>query len=163
MLDPEKLRQGYFDSLEQQKEGQQRQRALLKTLHKKMRNLEQQRQKLTEVYLDIEIGLTKQEYLEQKNRIESQMRAIQKDIETIQNTMPVIPSPMDFETLESFANEIQDLLEQNVDPSDKDKRLILEILHAKVIVAEDGGIKVEGWFAGNEDKTGKLSNASRYS
>ncbi len=54
--------------------------------------------------------------------------------------------------METFAAEVRERLAGNYDPSPEEKRQILELLHVRVWIGIDGGVRVSGWF-GQEDET----------
>ena len=102
LKDPEKLREGYEASLEQQKEAYSRQQAHMETLKKKAMKLEQSKQNLNTAYIDPEIKMTKTEYLEQKARIDDELKIINDEID--KNSIPLInlPSLAELQTIETF-------------------------------------------------------------
>jgi hypothetical protein len=147
LMEPARLRQGYEDSLAQQEDTAQRQRAHLETLSRKAPSLEQMRRNLTTAYLDPDIKLTKAEYLEQKELVDSELAELLEEIERIEQELASIPTPADLETLEAFASAIRDLIASEGRITPEQKRDILEMLHVKVMISkQDEEIKIEGWF-----------------
>ena len=159
LLNPEVLEQGYLESLERQEIAQKRQRAHLETLNQKCINLKKQRENLTAAYLDPEIGLTKNEFVEQKARIDRELKEVLDEISSLEKELEAIPTPAEFETLQRFAEKIRVRLENNIDPTPQEKKKLIELFHIKVWVPVDGKITVTGWLDGRND--GELPSASR--
>jgi Recombinase zinc beta ribbon domain len=151
LRDPDMLRKGYHDSLQQQEYARARQTALLETLRKGVIKLEKERQKLTELYLDPDMNMTKNEYYEQKTRIDDHIKATLKEIEEKEAELASVPSKADLETLEIFASKIRVRLAENYVPSLQEQRQLFELLHIKVILGLDGTIKVNGWYKDEND------------
>ena len=159
LLDPERLVKGYRQSFEQQQEATARQRAHLETLHSQLGKFEKQRTNLNAMYIDPEIELTKGEYIEQKERIEKGATETTRDIERLQEELAGIPTPVELESIEIFSKKIRARLEGDADPPDTEKRKILDLLHVKAWIGEDGSVEVTGWFD-NRDRVGLMHNTS---
>jgi site-specific DNA recombinase len=147
LLHPEVVRSGYLNALESQRESTRRQREHLEALRRKVFALEQQRQNLTTAYLDPDLSMTKKEYIEQRSRIDHELKYLYLDVERYENEIEVVPTPAELETLEIFAAEIRKRLKENEDPSDEEKRKLFELLHVKVMVDGEGEIEVSGWIS----------------
>jgi site-specific DNA recombinase len=149
LQDPLRLRKGYEESLEQQKLSHARQRSHLETLNKRRIKLEQSRQNLNAAYIDPDITMSKAEYVEQKQRIDDELKSIEAEVADIQKDLAYIPSPAELETLEAFSAEVCERLEL-VEMRSEDKRKIFELLHVKVFVSESGMVRIDGWFNAHE-------------
>jgi site-specific DNA recombinase len=158
LLNPQSLREGYEQTIEQEKQKQVRQLQHLETLQVAMDKLKAKKQRLQEIYLDPDIGMTKTDYLEEKEAIDTQITSVNADIEKVSSDLQRIPSPEDLESLEKFARKIIDVLGGNLNISLHDKRQIMQMLNLKVLISRDGRIKLEGWFAPERD--GLLSTSS---
>lgn len=145
LLDPESLRRGYGESLERQQAKLASQRAQLETLDRVMQRLNQQLVNLTKLLIDPEIQLSKQEYLAQRTAIEAELRIVEKDRQALQNELDTYDNLSALESLEAMASQIKEYLEGDIEPSQEDKRMILEMLHVRVIVHHDK-IRLTGWF-----------------
>ena len=145
LLDPNSLRQGYEKSLDQQQENLSRQRNHLDTLNKKLQNLKNQRQKLTNSYLDPEIPLSRGEYIEEKTRIDGVIQQQQSDIELLELQLETFPLPGDFDDIEEFTEKISlGINVINIMPDQK--RKILDMLHVKVFLDSESSVRLDGWF-----------------
>ena len=145
LKNPETLRQGYLESLEQQKATQTRQRAHLETLQRRVIKLEQQKRNLTRAYTDPDISLTKREYIEQKDEVDRELSDLAKAIAEVQAGLETIPTPAELESLEIFAKQVRESLElDRLTP--EDKRKVLKMLHVKVIISPEGCVRIDGWF-----------------
>jgi len=123
----------------------------LETLRKGIIKLEKERQKLTELYLDPDINMTKLEYNEQKTRIDDQIKSTVKEIEEKESELASVPSPADLETLEIFASKIRVRLAENYVPPPQEQRYLFELLHIKVDLGLDGTIRVNGWYRDEDE------------
>ena len=147
LSDPDTLRRGYFESLEQQQSTQARQRGLLEELNRTAIKLELRRQNLTTAYTDPEIRMTKTEYLSQRKLIDDELENIAGRVEELTGEIGEIPTPAEFDNLEAFAREVCSELPQSGDdlPSE-DKRRILELLNVTVWVSKEGNVRLDGRF-----------------
>jgi site-specific DNA recombinase len=151
LLDPEQLRRGYKDSLEEQAKQTKRQRAHLETLGRQLVSLEQKRYNLTTAYVDPDIQLTKQEYIEQKVLIDTEHEALQRKIARIEDQLARVPTPASLETLDKFASEIRRRLKHEDAVTPQMKRKILDQLHVKITINPDRSFRIDGWFGAGVD------------
>ncbi|MCI0563797.1 MAG: recombinase family protein [Nitrososphaera sp.] len=151
LLDPKRLREGYEQSLKQQKATRARDRAHLETLQRKLIKLEQQLQNLTTAYIDPDIRLPKEEYKAQRTRINVEIKDVKEQIKELETELARVPEPAELEALEVFAAEIRERLNGNYDPAPAEKRKLLEMLHVTVILGLEGSVRVEGWFTPKSD------------
>jgi site-specific DNA recombinase len=146
LMEPEQLKQGYLEALEQQKLTISRQMGLLSTLKERLFKYEKQRQNLTALYIDPDMGMTKDDYLEQKGRIDNECKSISAEIEQVEIDIKNAPLPMGYEDLATFSQVVREGLEANEEPKPEDKRLILDSLHVRIILDGVGNCKITGWF-----------------
>jgi site-specific DNA recombinase len=146
LLDPENLKSGYKSSLEQQKATHNRHRRRLEVLKRASHKIEQKRDKLLKAYLDPDIQLTKTEFLKQREQLDHEAANTDDEIQAMEEQLSAFELPPEYETIELFAREIREQLETAGSLKPQDKRKILELLHVKVFIAEDGKIWLEGWF-----------------
>ncbi len=151
LLEPERLREGYKASIEQQKNTHAREIAHLESLRKAFVHCKEERNNLTALYIDPEIKITRMEYIEQKTRIDDEIKRINNDIEIVEKRIPNVPLPGDFDNLDTFASKIRERLFDARKIKPEDKRKILELLHVKVILGTDSSIRLEGWFGKDSD------------
>jgi hypothetical protein len=72
-----------------------------------------------------------------------------------------LPTREDFASLKAFDQEIRERITSNDwEPAPENRRRILELLHARVVVGTDRKIRLEGWFE-NFDNSSKSSNRVR--
>jgi site-specific DNA recombinase len=152
------LREGYEQSMEQEKQKQSRQLQYLETLQNGIEKLKAKREKLQAIYLDPDAGMTKAEYLELKMPVDEQIKVASLEAEIAAQELQRVPSPDDLKSLEEFAANILSALGNNFDISPQDKRQIMQMLNLKVLISTNGDIKLEGWFAPEVD--GLLSMSS---
>ncbi|MDF1499314.1 MAG: recombinase family protein [Anaerolineales bacterium] len=146
LLDPDNLRKGYEESLEQQQATTKRQRLRLETLERARQKHEKKGANLMTAYLDPDIQLTKTEYLQQRTAIEDELKTLDAEIDEIRTQLASVAAPPEFETIEAFAGEVREQLEGADDLSPPEKRKILELLHVRVFIPEEGELWLEGWF-----------------
>jgi site-specific DNA recombinase len=142
--DPVSLFKGYEASLERQREAQARQRAHLEILCGEVVKLEQKGKNLTSAYIDPDIPLTREEYIEQKTVIEDKLKGLKQEIEGLEQALGELPAPVDPVTLQEFTSKVKKGLELN--PPKETKRKILELLHVKAVISPVGQIRLDGWF-----------------
>jgi site-specific DNA recombinase len=160
LLNPQLLREGYEQSMEVEKQKQARQLQYLEHLQTGIEKLKAKKEKLQAIYLDPDLGMTKQEYLELKTPIDDQIQDAISEVEKTSKEIQHIPSPEDLETLEQFAAKMVTALGNNVEISPQDKRQIMQMLNIKVLMSGDGTIKMEGWVAAESE--GLLSMSSEH-
>ena len=102
--------------------------------------------RLQQVYLDPDIGMSKDEYLEEKQLIEDAISEAQGDIERIEKELSHVPSQDDLVQLEEMAGRIVEALGENLDIPDTEKRRIMELLNIKVLISPDEKMKLTGFF-----------------
>ncbi len=161
LLDPGKLREGYEGSLEQQEQTRARHKSHMETLQRQLVKLEKEQTNLTEIYVDPDIQMTKGEYLEQKARIEAEKASVIRELDQLKEELQNLPTIADLETLEIFAKKIRNRLDGNYDPTPEEKRKILDLLHAKIWIGNDGRVTVSGWFDVDERDSSCLSSTTR--
>jgi hypothetical protein len=128
------------------KEKESRNIKHLEALESGIQKLLNKRTRLQQVYLDPEIGMSKDEYLQEKRLIEDQIHAAEEDIERIQKDLSHVPSEDDLVQLEEMAAQFTEALGDNLDIPDPEKRRILELLNIKVLISPDRKIKLTGFF-----------------
>jgi site-specific DNA recombinase len=146
LLDPQRLLCGYEESRKQHLRDSERHRQRIRTLDGRLARLRKARSKLTSTYIDPEIRLKKTEYIEQKDRLDTDIEAVQREIERLDDLLGSIPTPADLETLESFTNQIRTVLTDTPELTEETKREILAAIHLRVFVKPDGALRIEGWF-----------------
>jgi site-specific DNA recombinase len=146
LLDPENLRQGYNQSLEQEQATHKLQLAHLATLRQAVVKLDERQHNLIAAYTDPDIRLTKDEYLIQRDQIETSRKQVKAEIEALDKSLASIPSTLEFETLEAFSAEVRKSLNNEHTLTPEEKRWVLQLLHVKVFLSSDGTVRLEGWF-----------------
>jgi site-specific DNA recombinase len=146
LFDPQSLRRGYKKMMEAEEGRQSRQIKHLEVLQVGVEKLLNKRSRLQAVYLDPDIGMSKDEYLAEKKLLEDQLKATQEEVEKIEKELSHIPSEDDLVQLEELAGRITEALGYNLDIPEAEKRRIMELLNIKVILTPDKEIKLEGFF-----------------
>ena len=154
LLHPASLRKGYEKMMEEE-EKQSRQIKHLETLQAGIEKINAKRARLQAVYLDPDIGMTKEEYLNEKKILDEQLGTLEEDIERIKKELAKIPTEQDLKNVEQMAFRVRELLESNLEIANQDKRKIMEMLNLKVLITPDRKMKIEGWFT--PENTGLLS------
>jgi site-specific DNA recombinase len=147
LMEPERLREGYEDSLAQQTDSTHRLEEHLETLHRRAKSLEEMRRNLTAAYVDPDVKMTKTEYLEQKEQVDREVAELTSETDRVKKELAAVPVPADLETLEAFASTIRELIVNEEGITPQQKRQILEMLHVRVLIdSQAGELKIEGWF-----------------
>ncbi len=123
----------------------------LESLYKGIEKLQNKRSRLQAIYIDPNIGMTKEEYLSEKKLIDNQIRSAQEDIARIEKELSKVPTEADLVNLEKMADKIVRALGNNLDISPEDKRKVIVMLNLKVLISADKTIKVEGYFTLEND------------
>lgn len=158
IMDINGLREGYQEALKQDEAMRERQQAHLETLERAAIRLEQKRDNLTKAYIDPDLHMSKAEYVKQKAAIENELKEVAEEISEIQADLQSMRTSDELQTLEVFAVEMRQTIEQDIDPDPHEKRRILEMLHVRVLIDPDGKHRVKGWFKPNSN--GVLSTTS---
>jgi len=91
--------------------------------------------------------MEKEDFIEQKQLVEKEIKSIQARIKEINSLLAKIPSLEDLKSLEEFTAEIRErLLDTNWQPTLENKRWILDKLNIKVIVRDGRCIKLTGYL-----------------
>ena len=159
LLNPGSLRRGYEKMMEKEQEKQGRNIKHLEAMQAGVEKLLAKRSRLQQVYLDPDIGMSKEEYLAEKKLLDDQIRSLQEDMDRIGQELSKIPTEADLVNLEEMAEKIVTSLGNNLDIPEEAKRKVLELLNVKVIISPDKEVKVEGWFS--SETNGFISQPSR--
>lgn len=146
LLDPDNLRRGYQENLDQQTARQKRQRRRLEILERARLKHDQKRSNLMVAYLDPDLQLTKAEFLQQRELIDREIESVDREIGRLTEELAVVEVPPELETIDAFAGIVRSQLEDHGDLTRQEKRRILELLHVRVFIPEEGELWLEGWF-----------------
>lgn len=147
LLHPEALREGYKQSFEEQKTNIEKKKTLIHALGQKLDKTKRYRGNLNMAFVDPDIKMTKEEYLDQKELIEVEEKEIQEKLQRAHFEIKNLPKFVEVDTLETFAKEIvAGLLPEDGEVPKKRKREILEMMHINVILFPDSTVQLEGWI-----------------
>jgi hypothetical protein len=146
--------------IESEKEKEFRNIKRLEVLNEGIQKLLAKRARLQAVYLDPDIAMSKDEYLEEKLLIEDAIVEAQGDLEQIEKELSHVPSEDDLVQLEEMASRMVEALGYNLDIPETEKRRILKLLNIKVLISPDRKIKLTGFFC--SPGNGVLSAMSGY-
>jgi site-specific DNA recombinase len=158
LLDPSSLRDGYNKALEKEHASHRRQLELREVIEREIGKLEQMQRNLTTVYTDPEIKMTRAEYLEQRNRIQTDLQNAAAKLQEVEAQLSNLPTLEEYESLECFAEQIKERLTgEDWQPTPINKRRIFELLNLKIYVDFNGTGRITGWFG---DSIGFLYQSS---
>jgi hypothetical protein len=146
LLEPGNLHEGYEQALEKEFNSQRRQRILLEKYNSSIGKLEQRKANLIRAYTDPEIGMTKGEFLVERAKIDSEIQAVAERVQEIESRISDLPTQEELESLERFEEIRIKLTSQDWQPTDENKRKVLEMLNIQVYVGLDYSGKITGWF-----------------
>ena len=147
LLHPESLKEGYEQALEQERVAQTRQREILEKLYLELDKLQKTLQNLTDAYADPDIDMSKSEFIAHRVKIDNEKNGLGERVREIEAELSNLPTPEEFESLEQFAIEVKErLTSDHWQPSLRNKRQILELLHVRVILDRNGDGRIVGWF-----------------
>lgn len=147
LLDPASLKDGYNQALEHERTTNSRQLELKEILYKEVGKLEQMQRNLTAAYTDPDVKMTKPEYLEQRAKIQAELKNAAGKLQETEAQLSNLPSLEEYESLERFAEQIKERLTgAEWQPTPANKRRVLELLHIRVNLSYNGEGRITGWF-----------------
>jgi site-specific DNA recombinase len=147
LLDPASLRDGYTQAVEHERAANGRQLELREILYREVGKLEQTQKNLTIAYTDPEIKMTRTEYLEQRAKVQADLKNAAGKLQEIEAQLSNLPTLDEYESLERFAEQIKERLTgAEWQPTPANKRRVLELLHLRVYLSYDGSGRITGWF-----------------
>ncbi len=162
IMEPEKLLDGYQLSHEQSQAKLQQKQEHLRTLHDAREKVKKNRTQLTIIYSDVDLGMTKDEYLESRLILNQELENIEAQIAEVEAEISSIPTHVDLATFRDFTAEIREYVTGNIEPPPADKRRMLELLNIKVWIDENGEIELTGSFPKNQGDDGLLPHSSTH-
>ena len=145
LLEPASLRDGYTQALEHERAANGRQLEMRENLYKEVGKLEQTQKNLITAYTDPDVKMTKAEYLEQRAKIQIELKSVSTRLRGIEVQLSNLPSPEEYESLGRFAEEIKKRV-TGMQPTPANKRHVLELLHVQVMLNYNGTGSITGWF-----------------
>jgi site-specific DNA recombinase len=152
--DPDKLRRGYVASVARQQDAQVKTRAHLEQLERGRAKQEQKLENLAAMYVDPDMKMSKTEYLRQKALIDLELAEVNVKAERASTELAKVPTAQSVEAFDRFTAAIRRRLKANRAPTNDQKRQLMELLHVTVWIAPDGGRRVDGWFAVENEQPG---------
>jgi hypothetical protein len=147
LLDPQSLRDGYTQALEHERSANIRQLEMREILFKEVGKFEQMQKNLTGAYTDPDVKMTRTEYLEQRAKIQADLKDASSRLQEIEAQLSNLPSLEEYESLERFSEEIKARLTGvEWQPTPANKRRVLELLHLRVYLSYSGEGRITGWF-----------------
>jgi site-specific DNA recombinase len=147
LLDPASLKDRYTQALEHEQAANGRQLELREVLYREVGKLEQMQRNLTGAYTDPDVKMTKTEYLEQRAKIQANLKDASNRLQEVEAQLSNLPSLEEYESLERFAEEIKERLTgAEWQPTPANKRRVLELLHVRIYLNYNGDGRITGWF-----------------
>jgi site-specific DNA recombinase len=147
LLDPTSLKDGYMKAVEQERAANGRQLELREILYREVGKLEQTQKNLTTAYTDPDVKMTRTEYLEQRTKIQTEIKTASTKLQEIEAQLSNLPTMEEYESLERFSEEIKERLTgKGWQPTPANKRRVLELLHLRVYLSYNGTGRITGWF-----------------
>lgn len=148
LLEPEQLRKGYEQTRIKAREGQARELSLKDELTRNFSKLETRKQNLLKAYTDPDIGLSKAEFISQRQMIDTELESTTERLREIDSHLSQTASPIEFDSIERFSREIRSrLTDDDWKPTPVNMRKIIDLLHARVMITADGKAVLDGWFS----------------
>lgn len=146
LLDPVSLRDGYKKAVEYERSSNERQFELREIYYKEVVKLELTLKNLNSAYTDPDIKMTKTEYIEQRDKVRSELKELSIKLKKADEQLSNLPSLDEYENIEKFSSEIKkQLSDSEWKPTPENKRKILELLHVQVWINNGQG-RITGWF-----------------
>jgi len=146
LMDPQNLKQGYDEALEQERKIHSKQLDMREFIRKDITKYQKMMENLTRAYTDPDIQMTKLEYQEQRARLANDLKTAKERLSEVESQLANIPTPEEYANLDRFAEEIKNRITRpDWQPTPANKRRIMELLHARVMLDGMGG-RIVGWF-----------------
>lgn len=146
LMNPDNLKAGYEEALEQERKTHSRQLEMREIIRKDVAKLQKMMENLTRAYTDPDIQMSKIEYQEQRARYANELKTAKERLTEVESELANIPTPEEYANLDRFAEEIKRrITNPEWQPTPANKRRIMELLHARVLLDGDGG-RIVGWF-----------------
>ncbi|TDA63904.1 MAG: hypothetical protein D9V45_12925 [Chloroflexi bacterium] len=146
LMDPQNLKEGYDQALEQERKAHSKQLEMREIIRKDITKFQKMMENLTRAYTDPDIQMTKLEYQEQRARLAIDLKTAKERLSEVESQLSDIPTPEEYANLDRFAEEIKRRITgPDWQPTPANKRRIMELLHARVILDGDNG-HIVGWF-----------------
>lgn len=150
LRNPESMRDGYNRALEKEQSGRARQLKVKEEYLQTIGKLEKRKEKARRAFYDPDMDITKEQYLNDIAQIDFELNDVKDKLTLIESRLSDLPTPEELESLIVFAYKIRErLVDPEFTPTQENKRKILDILHSKVYLNEDGTGRVKGWFDGD--------------
>lgn len=159
--EPEQLLQGYQSAQEHSGVRLEQKHEQLKTLHGALEAVKTKRAQLTFIYSDPEVQMSREEFLELRLQLNTELEEIEKQIEDLEVEIASMPTPADLKTFTNFTAEIREYTLGNIEPTVADKRRLLELLNVKVWLDQGEIVSITGNFPKNPVSDGLLSSESK--
>ncbi|MBI9049075.1 MAG: hypothetical protein JEZ00_06640, partial [Anaerolineaceae bacterium] len=145
LLQPETLNEGYKQALELEKKANGRQFQQKEKMLKKVEKLKQTLQNLTMAYTDPEIKMERVEYIEQREKIQADLKTTNDELIILESQLSNIPTLHRYESLSRFADEIKERISTDKwNPTSENIRQIFELLKIRVHLSDDGTGRITG-------------------
>lgn len=147
LSEPDKLESGFKAAREEQINKSKLQTKDLKKSNISIDKLNQTLHNLNNAYIDPDIKITKNEYLEQRSKLEIAIQAERKKILSIEAQIQKIPTKEELKDIGKFSKAIRErLTSTDWSPTPKNKKDILEMLDVRVYLSDDGTARIDGSF-----------------
>jgi len=147
LLNPEYLLHGYQENLAQIEAERLKIQRQSTVIQDKINKLESTKNNLLLAYADPELLISKEEFLKQRLVIEAEMDELQKQVVALEQKDYNGPSEKELLSIQEYSAAIQArIIDEQWQPTQKNIRQVLELLHVIVYVNKEGSIRIEGWF-----------------
>lgn len=144
---PEKLEAGFKAAHEEQANKSKLDTKDLKKSYASIDKLNQMLQNLNSAYIDPDIKITKNEYQEQRSKIENAIQIERKKILSIEAQIQKFPTREELKDIGKFSRAIRERLNsKDWSPSPQNKKTILQMLGVRVFLSQDGTVRIDGSF-----------------
>lgn len=147
LSEPDKLESGFKAAREEQINKSKLQTKDLKKSYISIDKLNQMLHNLNNAYIDPDIKITKNEYQEQRSKLEIAIQAERKKILSIEAQIQKIPTKEELKDIGKFSKAIRErLTSTDWSPTPKNKKDIFEMLDVRVYLSDDGTARIDGSF-----------------
>jgi len=162
LLDSRLLGAGFEAMTERQLEDRTRNVKRVEGLRAALVKLDAKDERLRLAYIDPDIGITKAQYIKDRDAIAGDRAKRLGEIATLEAEVSAMPEAMEWADIDALAADVRLALAKGGEAvSPEEKRQILQALDARVMVGVSGETWVEGWFTGG--RIGKVSRGQKRS
>ena len=146
LCDPATLLEAYQAGIDHKTKQQERIRGKLEVLKRAEINQQQKQDNLLSSYIDPDIGISKAEFINKRDRIDKELGRIRSEITELEQHFEQAPSKAGLVGFETFAYRMRERIQRGDKISVETKRKVLQKLQVEVLIDENADWELSGWI-----------------